>query len=124
MHRGFFVLADFARINMVTKKYFEQIKNGLPDHEDPYEALLVDKQRCPACGLAQWHAPKTNFKNGKGFAVCANPDCDNVEEIGIDREHEYCARCDRLSHIERTITIKDKLRITLVCGHAIGWASS
>jgi ssDNA-binding Zn-finger/Zn-ribbon topoisomerase 1 len=74
---------------MITKKYFEQIKTQLPDHEDAAEVRLVEEQRCPVCGLAQVYVGKANFKNGKGFALCANPDCNNVEEIGIDRHNEY-----------------------------------
>ena len=106
---------------MITKKLFQELSDQLPDHEDPAERRLVEEQRCPVCELAQVYVGKKNFSNGKGFAICANPDCDSVEELGIDRNHEHCPKCEKLVLVERAVSIMDKMRINLMCGHSVGW---
>jgi hypothetical protein len=106
---------------MISKKYLAQIKDQLPDRDDPHERDFVNNGQCSKCGSQQLYVGKANFKNGKGYAACSNSSCESVEEIGLDREVAFCPTCDRLSGVERSVSISDKERKNLDCGHSTGW---
>ena len=106
---------------MITKTYFKQIKADLPDLVDHLEQVFFAGQRCQKCDSQQLYVSKANFKNGRGFAICVSATCETVEEIGIDREIEFCTACGQLAFVERTALIHGHERKNLKCGHSIGW---